>query len=169
LKGVGRIYQQTFSDTSSKGAFAKLSDRKTSLTAADLLTDQVVPFFDSHEVPLSRILTDRGTEYCGSPDSHEYERYVAVENIDHTRTKGKSPQPNGTVGRFHKTMLHEFSRMTFRKKLYTNLAALQRALDRWLQEYNEERGHQGRWCYGRTPLQTFLDTIPLAKEKVLAA
>lgn len=70
LKGVGRISQQTFIDTYSKVAFAKLYDRKTSLTAADLLNEQVVPFLEEHEVPLRRILTDRGTEYCGSPDSH---------------------------------------------------------------------------------------------------
>ncbi len=73
LKGVGRIYQQPFIDTYSKVAVAKLYDRKTALTAADLLNDQVVPFFEEQEVPLSRILTDRGTEYCGSPDSHAYE------------------------------------------------------------------------------------------------
>jgi transposase InsO family protein len=139
------------------------------LTAADLLNDQVVPFFEAHEVPLSRILTDRGTEYCGSPDSHEYELYLAIENIDHTRTKVKSPQTNGIVERFHKTMLNEFYRITFRKKIYTNLADLQADLEMWLKEYNEERVHQGRRCYGRTPLQTFLDTIPLAKEKLLAA
>ena len=169
LKGVGRIYQQTFIDTYSKVGFAKLYDRKTSLTAADLLNDQVVPFFEAHEVPLSRILTDRGTEYCGSPDSHEYELYLAIENIDHTRTKVKSPQTNGIVERFHKTMLNEFYRLTFRKKIYTTLTDLQSDLDGWLREYNEERVHQGRWCYGRTPLQTFLDTIPLAKEKLLAA
>jgi transposase InsO family protein len=169
LKGVGRIYQQTVVDTYSKVAFAKLYDRKTSLTAADLLNDQVVPFFDSHEVPLSRILTDRGTEYCGSPASHEYELYLAVENIDHTRTKVKSPQTNGIVERRHQTMLNEFYRITFRKKIYFTLAELQADLDRWLTEYNEERVHQGRWCYGRTPMQPFLDTIPLAKEKLLAA
>jgi transposase InsO family protein len=169
LKGVGRIYQQTFIDTYSKMAFAKLYDRKTSLTAADLLNDHVVPFFDTHEVPLSRILTDRGTEYCGSPDTHEYELYLAVENIDHTRTKVKSPQTNGIVERLHKTMLNEFYRITFRKKLYSTLAELQADLEGWLREYNEERVHQGRWCYGRTPMQTFLDTIPLAQEKLLAA
>jgi transposase InsO family protein len=169
LKGVGRIYQQTFIDTYSKVGFAKLYDHRTALTAADLLNDQVVPFFDAHEVPLSRILTDRGTEYCGSPDTHEYELYLAVENIDHTRTKVKSPQTNGIVERFHKTMLNEFYRITFRKKIYTNLADLQTDVEGWLQEYNEERVHQGRWCYGRTPMQTFLDTIPLAKEKLLAA
>ena len=116
-KGVGRIYQQTFIDTYSKVAFAKLYERKTPLTAADLLNDQVVPFFDSHELPLSRVLTDRGTEYCGSPDHHEYELYLAVENIDHTRTKGKSPQTNGIRERFHRTVLNEFYRLVFRKKI----------------------------------------------------
>src|SRR4029453_1188899 len=125
LKGVGRIYQQPFVYTYSKVAFAKLYAHKTSLTAAALLNDQVVPFFDSQEVPLSRSLTDRGTEYCGSPDSHEYELYLAIEHIDHTRTKGKSPQTNGIVERFHKTMLKEFSRITFRKKSYTTLVELQ--------------------------------------------
>jgi transposase InsO family protein len=169
LKGVGRIYQQTFIDTYSKVAFAKLYDRKTPLTAADLLNDQVVSFFEAHEVPLSRILTDRGTEYCGSPERHEYELYLAVENIDHTRTKVKSPQTNGICERFHKTVLNEFYRIVFRKKLYSSLEELQADLELWLREYNEERPHQGRWCYGRTPMQTFVDTIPLAKEKLLAA
>jgi transposase InsO family protein len=169
LKGVGRIYQQTFVDTYSKVAFAKLYDRKTPLTAAELLNDQVVPFFDGHEVPLHRVLTDRGTEYCGTPDTHPYELYLAVENIDHTRTKVKSPQTNGIVERFHKTLLQEFYRITFRKKIYASLEDLQADLELWLRTYNEERPHQGRWCYGRTPRQTFLDTIPLAKEKLLAA
>jgi transposase InsO family protein len=166
---VGRIYQQTFIDTYSKVALAKLSDRKTSLTAADLLNDQVVPFCDAHEGPLSRILTERGTEYCGSPDSLEYELYWAVENIDQTRPKVKSPQTNGIVERFHQTLLTEFYRITVRKKIYATLTELQAALDKWLTEYNETRVHQGRWGYGRTPLQTFLDTLPLAKEKLLAA
>ena len=67
MKGVGRIYQQTFVDTYSKVAFAKLYDRKTPLTAADLLNDRVIPFFDEEGVKLQRVLTDRGTEYCGNP------------------------------------------------------------------------------------------------------
>jgi transposase InsO family protein len=123
----------------------------------------------AYEVPLNRILTERGTEYWGSPESHEYELYVAVENIDHPRTKVKSPQTNGLVERLHKTMLNEFYRLTFRKKIYPTLAELPTDLDEWLRYYNEERVHQGRWCYGRTPMQTFLETIPLAKEKTLAA
>jgi transposase InsO family protein len=169
LKGVGRIYQQTFIDTDSKVGFAKLYDRKTPLTAADLLNDRVVPFFEEHGIPLGRVLTDRGTEYCGQPDRHEYELYLAVENIDHTRTKTKHPQTNGICERFNKTVLNEFYRVAFRKKLYASLEELQADLDAWLREYNEQRTHQGRWCYGKTPLQTFLDSVPLAKEQMLAA
>jgi len=169
LKGVGRIYQQTFIDTYSKVAFAKLYDRKTPITAADLLNDRVVPFFDEHEIALSRVLTDRGTEYCGTPEHHDYELYLAVENIDHTRTKVKSPQTNGICERFHKTVLNEFYRVAFRKKLYTTIDQLQVDLDAWLKEYNEHRPHQGRWCFGKTPLQTFIDSVPLAKEKLIAA
>ena len=169
LKGVGRIYQQTFIDTYSKVGFAKLYDRKTPLTAAELLNDRVLPFFEHHEIPLNRVLTDRGTEYCGAPERHEYELYLAVENIDHTRTKTRHPQTNGICERFHKTMLNELYRVAFRKKIYRTLEELQADLDTWLQEYNERRPHQGRWCYGKTPLQTFVDSVPLAKEKMLAA
>jgi transposase InsO family protein len=167
LKGVGRIYQQTFLDTYTKLAFAKLYDRKTPLVAADLLNDRVIPFFDEHEIPLQRVLTDRGTEYCGAPERHEYELYLAVENIDHTRTKLKSPQTNGIVERFHRTVLNEFYRVAFRRKLYSTIAQLQSDLDDWLREYNQVRPHQGRWCYGKTPLKTFVDSLPLAREKIL--
>src|SRR5712675_3283403 len=101
LKGVGRVYQQTFIDTYAKVACAKLYDRKTPITAADLLNDRVIPFFDGHEVRLLRMLTDRGSEYCGNPERHEYELYLAIEDIDHSRTKTKSPQTNGICERFH--------------------------------------------------------------------
>jgi transposase InsO family protein len=169
MKGVGRIYQQTFIDTYSKVAFAKLYDRKTALTAADLLNDRVVPFFDAQEVKLCRVLTDRGTEYCGSPEHHEYELYLAVEDVDHSRTKTKNPQTNGIVERFHKTVLNEFYRVAFRKRIYGSLAELQADLDGWIKSYNEERPHQGRWCFGKTPMRTFLDAVPLAQEKMIAA
>jgi transposase InsO family protein len=136
---VGRIYQQTAIDTYSKVAFARLYDRKTPLTSADLLNDRVVPFFDQHDLAVSRVLTDRGTEYCGRPESHDYELYLAIENIDHTRTKVKSPQTNGICERFHKTMLDEFYRVAFRKRLYDSIDMLQADLDVWMRTYNEER------------------------------
>jgi transposase InsO family protein len=169
VKGVGRIYQQTFVDSYSKVACAKLYDRKTPITAADLLNDQVVPLFDAHEIKLLRVLTDRGTEYCGNPERHEYELYLAVEDIDHSRTKTKSPQTNGIVERFHKTVLNEFYRVAFRKKVYRTIDELQADLDAWIKAYNEQRPHQGRWCFGKTPMQTFKDSLSLAKEKLIAA
>ncbi len=167
LKGVGRIYQQTFIDTYCKVGFAKVYDRKNPLVAADLLNDRVLPFYEGHGIPLLRVLTDRGTEFCGNRDYHEYELYLAVENVEHSRTRVKSPQSNGICERFHKTVLDEFYRVAFRKKVYGTLEELQKDLDLWLTEYNEQRVHSGKYCYGKTPLETFMGTLPLAKEKML--
>jgi len=107
IKAIGRIYQQTFIDTYSKVGLAKLYDRKNALVAADMLNDKVLPFFDEQDVPLLRTLTDRGTEYCGQREHHEYQLYLAVENIDHSKTKARSPQTNGICERFHRTMQDE--------------------------------------------------------------
>lgn len=167
IKGVGRIYQQTFIDTYSKVASAKLYDRKGALVAADMLNDRVLPFFEEHGIALLRILTDRGTEYCGAREHHEYELYLALEDIDHSRTKAKSPQTNGICERLHRTMQDEFYATAFRKKIYNTLQELQADLDVWLDEYNNNRTHTGKYCYGRTPVQTFLETLSLAKEKML--
>lgn len=167
IKGVGRIYQQTFIDTYSKVATAKLYDRKNALIAADTLNDRVLPFFEQHGINLLRVLTDRGTEYCGAREHHEYELYLALEDIDHSKTKAKSPQTNGICERFHRTIQEEFYAVTFRKKIYNTLDELQADLDLWLEEYNNQRTHSGKYCYGRTPMQTFLETLPLAKQKML--
>jgi len=168
LKGVGRVYQQTFVDTYSKIAFCKLYITKTPITAADLLNDKVVPFFDEYDLQLLRILTDRGTEYCGRVDTHDYELFLGINDIDHTKTKARSPQTNGICERFHRTILNEFYQVAFRKKLYTNLEDLQYDLDLWLDYYNFERTHQGKMCCGRTPIDTFLDGISIGKEKQIA-
>lgn len=167
IKGVGRIYQQTFIDTYSKVAFCKLYDRKNAIVAADMVNDRVLPFFEEHDIPLLRILTDRGTEYCGKMEYHEYELYLHVEGIEHSKTQVKRPQSNGICERFHRTVQNEFYALAFRKKLYTSLEDLQTDLDQWLDEYNLERTHSGKYCFGKTPMQTFKDTLPLAKEKIL--
>lgn len=167
IKGVGRIYQQTFIDTYSKVAFAKLYDRKNAITAADMLNDKVMPFFEEQEIPLLRILTDRGTEYCGKAEYHEYELYLTIENVEHSKTKVKSPQSNGICERFHRTIQNEFYAIAFRKRLYDSLEALQTDLDQWITEYNEQRTHSGKYCFGRTPWETFLASKNLATDKML--
>ena len=165
IKGVGRIYQQTFVDTYSKVAQAKLYTMKTPLTAADLLNDKVLPLFGSYEMGLIRILTDRGKEYCGKAD-HDYQLFMAINDIDHTKTKAKSPQTNGICERFHRTILNEFYQITFRKKIYNTLDELQEDLDEWIRYYNIERTHQGKICEGKTPMQTMIDGKSLWIEKV---
>jgi len=165
IKGVGRIYQQTFIDTYSRVAFAKLYSQKTAITAADALNDTVLPWFEGQKIPLLRVLTDRGTEYCGKPETHAYQLYLAIEDVDHSRTKARSPQTNGICERFHRTMKDEFYSVAFRKKIYTTMDELQADVNEWLRKYNELRPHSGKYCFGKTPMQTFLDSRHIAVEK----
>lgn len=167
IKGVGRIYQQTFIDTYSRVAFAKLYDSKHAITSADLLNDRVLPFFEEQQIPLLRMLTDRGTEYKGKPENHEYELYLQIEGIEHSKTQVRHPQSNGICERLHRTMQDEFYAVAFRKKLYENLEQLQQDLDQWVEFYNNERPHSGRYCFGKTPMQTFNESLTLAKQKLL--
>jgi len=165
LKGVGRVYQQTFVDTYCKVAHAKLYTSKTPITAADLLNEKVLPYYELHELPMLRILTDRGTEYCGKPEQHDYQLYLVLNEIEHTRTKARHPQTNGIVERFHKTILNEFYQTTFRKKVYSTIEQLQADLDEWLVYYNTERTHQGKMCCGRTPFETLIDGAKIWQAK----
>lgn len=165
FKGVGRVYQQTFVDTYSKVAFAKLYTTKTPITAADTLNDKVLPFFEQQDLPMLRILTDRGTEYCGVAEHHDYQLYLALNDIEHTKTKAQSPQTNGICERFHKTILNEFYCVTLRKKIYNDLDSLQKDLDEWVHYYNNERTHQGKMCCGRTPIETLTDGKKIWQEK----
>ncbi len=124
-----------------------------------------LPFHEEHDLPVLRILTDRGTEYCGRADRHDYQLFLAINDIEHTKTKVKSPQTNGICERFHKTILQEFYQITFRKKIYETIEQLQIDLDQWIDYYNNERTHQGKVCEGRTPLQTLIDGKTIWKEK----
>jgi transposase InsO family protein len=168
LKGVGRIYQQTVLDTYSSVAFTKLYTTKAPITAADALNDRVVPFFAEQDVMVLRILTDRGTEFCGRLDSHPYQLYLQLQEIEHTKTQARRPQTNGICERFHRTVQDEFYKVAFRRTIYATLEALQIDLDAYLTRYNTDRTHQGKRCQGRTPMQTFLDSRPLAWEKKIA-
>ncbi len=167
MKGVGRIYQQTYIDTYAKTAQAKLYKTKTPITTADMLNDKVLPYYEEHNLPVLRILTDRGTEYCGRADRHDYQLFLAINDIEHTKTKVKSPQTNGICERFHKTILQEFYQVVFRKTLFESIEQLQKDLDEWIDTYNNDRRHQGKICEGRTPLQTLEDGKKIWKEKFL--
>jgi transposase InsO family protein len=167
IKGVGRIYQQTVIDTYSKVAFAKLYQMKTAITAADILNDKVLPFFQENSIGVLRVLTDRGTEFCGRPEEHEYQLFLAIKDIDHSRTKARHPQTNGICERFHRTILEEFYQVAFRKKIYESIEDLQKDLEFYVYDYNQNRSHQGKMCCGRTPFKTFEEGKHLWKEKDL--
>ena len=128
-----------------------------------MLNDRVVPFFEQHDLKLMRMLTDRGTEYCGNRETHEYELYLAIEDIDHSKIKAKSPQTNGICERFNRTVQNEFYAIAFRKKIYTSIEQLQTDLDTWMNSYNTQRTHSGKYCFGKTPMQTFLEGIEVAR------
>lgn len=55
--------------------------------------------------------------------------------------------------------------MSYRKKIYHSLEELQQDVDLWLLNYNKHRSYSGKYCYGKTPMQTFLDSKHIAIEK----
>jgi len=166
LKGIGKLYQQTGIDTRSNIGFAKAYTEKTSLTAADFLNDRILPFFDDHGIKVLRVLTDNGTEYCGRPEVHPYKLFLHLNDIEHTRIKVRHPQTNGAVERLNQTIQEEFYRVAFRRKYYRSLEEIQADLDVFMSWYNNERTNQGRYCQGRTPMQTFIDDLPLYQKYV---
>lgn len=161
IKGIGKIYQQTGIDTFSNVGFAKIYSDKTALPAADFLNDKVLPFFDRQGIRLLRVLTDRGTEYCGIRENHPYQLFLHLNDIEHTRTKARHPQTNGATEKLNQTILKEFYQVALRKKVYRSVDELQADLDGYMAQYNEQRTNQGKRCLGRTPMQTFMDSIDL--------
>ncbi len=146
IKGVGRIYQANFVDTYRRVATAKLCIDKNAINAADLLNDRVNSFLDALGIRLNRILTERGSDSVlnivrGKPQKHAYHLHLAVEDIDHSRTKANHPQTDGICERFHKTLQDKCYSLLFRKKLYRDLEELQVDLDAWLESHNRERPH----------------------------
>ena len=166
IKGVGKIYQQTAIDTHSNVGFAKVYPDKTALTAADFMNDKVLPFFDSENMSLLRVLTDRGTEYCGRIETHPYQLFLHLNGIEHSRTKVRHPQTNGSTERLNQIIQNEFYKVAFRKKIYTSIEEIQVDLDIFMATYNNERTNQGKHCQGRTPMQTLREGRALYQQYV---
>jgi transposase InsO family protein len=167
IKGVGRIYQQTVIDTFSNFGFAKVYLDKSALTSADVLNDKVLPFFDEEGMSVLRTLTDNGLEYCGRQESHPYQLFLHLNEIEHTRTKVRHPQTNGSTEKLNQTIKNEFYAVAFRKKIYDSLEVIQTDLDEFMKYYNGKRTNQGKHCKGRTPAQTLNDGYELYKKYVI--
>lgn len=164
FKGIGKVYLPTAVDTYGSYAFGFLHTSKQPEAAVALLHNDVLPFYQQRDLAVSAVLTDNGREFCGK-DTHPYELYLALNEIEHRRTKVRTPQTNGFVERFQRTVLEEFFIPALRTTFYETVAALQDDLDRWLLFYNTERPHQGYRNLGRRPIETIdLFLQPVSQE-----
>jgi len=157
LKGVGKIYMQAVVDSYGSFGFAKLYTTKLPIICSDILVSQVVPFYRDLNIPIQRILTDNGREYCGKGLNHDYELTLKIFDIEHKRIRVGMPQSNGFIERFNRTLLEEFFCVAFRKKWYYSLEELQRDLDTYLWHYNFQRPHQGYRLKGKGPIEVLLN------------
>lgn len=164
IKGVGKVYAQSAVDCSCSYGFARLCLSKQPIHSVALVHEKVLPFYDQHGFNLQAILTDGGREYCGRPDNHFFELYLAAQNIEHRTTRPASPYTNGFAERFHRTLKDEFFAKVFREKWYDSVDALQKDLDEFLIHYNTQRTHSGYRCKGKTPFATFLSLIQTTEE-----
>lgn len=153
LKGVGRVYLHCAVDTFGSFAFARLAATKRPEAPAELFYSFVKPFYEERGLSVQAVLTDNGTEFCGT-ENHPFELILALSDVEHRRTRVQRPQTNGFVERFNRTVLDEFFRKAFRSKAYGSLEELQTDLDDWLEYYNCQRPHQGYRNLGRTPMET---------------
>lgn len=156
LKGVGRVYLHTVVDTYGSYAFGFLYTSKQPEAAVAVLHNDVLPFYKNQDIPIEKVLTDNGREFCGT-DNHPYELYLQLNEIKHKRTRVARLQSNGFVERFHRTVLDEFFRLVFRTKFYESVESLQTDLDAWLLDYNTLRPHQGYRNRGRRPMDVILN------------
>src|ERR687892_101889 len=113
LKGIGRVYLHAVVDTFGSYAFGFLHVSKQPEAAVAVLHNDVLPFYQKLDLPVQAILTDNGREFCGT-ERHPYELYLALNEIEHRKTKVGSPRTNGFVERFNGTVLEEFFRPTMR-------------------------------------------------------
>lgn len=159
IKGVGKIYMHSVVDCATSMGYARLCLNKLPIHAVAILHEQVLPFYDRHQIAVKAILTDCGREYTGRADRHMYELYTGSQGIEHRTTRPASPYTNGFAERFHQTLKNEFFAKKFREKWYRSLEELQEDLNEFLETYNHRRPHSGYRPNGRTPYQTFLDLL----------
>lgn len=164
LKGVGKVYLHAVIDTFGSFAFGFLHTTKTPEAAVAVVHNDVISFYREKSLIVSAILTDNGREYCGK-DSHPYELYLALNDIEHRRTRVKSPRTNGFIERFNRTVLDEFFVEAFRATLYESVESLQQDLDAWLDYYNNQRPHQGYRNMGKRPIDTINQFVPNVQEE----
>lgn len=130
----------------------------------------MLPFYVERGISVGAILTDNRREFCGTdPYPHPFALYLALNDVEHRRTKVRSPQTNGFVERFHGTIQTEFFTECFqvalRQRFYASAEDLQPDLDAWLVHYNTERPHRGYRNHGKRPMDTINDYLTSVRQE----
>ena len=112
-----------------------------------------MPFSAERTIPVTAVLTDNGRACCGTP-AHPYEVYLALNGVEHRRTKVRSPKTNGFVERFQRTAKEECFEIALRETFYETVEALQADFDARLTHYNTERPHLRYRNRGKRPIDT---------------
>lgn len=167
IPNIGDVYQQTFIDAYSKVVIVHLYNEKTVEGSIDLLKKYVLPWCKSISMKLEQVLTDRGAEFYGhSNHGEKYQQLLRKLNIKHIKMRAyNSPEVNGICARFHAVVKSNFYDSILRTTSFANIGELENALQNWVIEYNENTPHQERYCFGKTPMATLLDSQHLIKEK----
>lgn len=163
FKGVGKVYLHTVVDTYGSYAFGFLHTSKVPEAAVAVLHNDALPFYAERSLRVGAVLTDNGREFCGT-ETHPFELYLALSEIEHRRIKVRHPQTNGFVERFHRTVKEEFFEVALRETLYTSVETLQTDLDHWLGHYNTERPHLGYRNLGKRPIDTVNAYLAVTQE-----
>ena len=149
LKGVGAVWQLTAVDIATRVAVVQLVVGDKTATVAALLLDHLKKALRKHGITLQGVLTDNGPEFVGKA----FQARVGDLGLHHHRIPPRSPNHNAVCERFHGTVLHEFYRPHFHRGRVEDIALLDKALQAWVVDYNNQRPNHGDYMAGRTPLQ----------------
>lgn len=168
IVGTGKVYLHTVVDTFSSYAFGFLHPSKKPEAAVAVLHNEVLPFYRELDLAVEVITTNRGREFCGV-DTHPYELYLALNDIEHRCVKRRRTRTNGFVERFRGIVLSEFFGDALSRKFYRSLDDLQDDFDQWLKEYNTERPHFGYRNMGTQPLETIRSYLQDVENSAVSA
>jgi transposase InsO family protein len=147
----GTCWQYTAIDVASSFCWAELhpSDKNPKSMFTSALVRRVAADLAAAGWSLEAVSTDNGNEFRNSG----FTARVRSVGARHRFIRAGRPTSNGCVERVQRTILEECWRPSFARSLVPTFTALRRDLDSYLEYYNYDRAHTGRWNQGRTPWQ----------------
>lgn len=160
LKGVGAVWQLTAVDVATRTAVVQLIVGDKTATVAAAFLDHLRRALRRVGVTMTGILTDNGPEFVG----RAFQDKAAKLGLTHHRIPPRSPNHNAVCERFHGTVLHEFYRPHFHRGRVDDMRLLDKSLQAWVHDYNNQRPNNGEYMRGRTPRQVRLQLKALLRK-----